>query len=225
MSFPFDSQRGNTTMKNPIHAIAAATSLLLGSTAADAGIIFTEDFETAAGTTFITGPFGSTEREPGSYANGLTVAGWTLSAPLNTYLHDGVSGNTSLLLDSQSGSISRVITGLEVGVQHELTFEYWGDNTGIAGIPISFLFEINGVTTAVSRANTGLATGNFTTYAFAFTAGAASTQLRFVEQGGYGTLFDNISISSVDVPEPGTLALFSLGLLAAGGIRRTRRRS
>lgn len=211
-------------MKKNLSAVITAAALILGSAAANASIIYFEDFESATGTTFITGGFGTTEREAGSYSTNVTLPGWTLSSASSTYVHDGSSGNTSVLLNSIGSGISRTISGLTAGLAHQLTFEYWGDNTSYVGTFQGFVFEIDGSVTPITRAATGLATGNFGSITYDFTATSSSTLLRFTETGGYGTVFDNIAVSSVSVPEPGTLALFAIGLAAAGASRRRSKR-
>jgi len=61
-------------------------------------------------------------------------------------------------------------------------------------------------------------------YSFEFVANSATTTLGFqsLNSGGvFGSLLDGVAVEQVEVPEPSTLALFSLGLLFLG-LRRPR---
>ena len=207
-------------MNRELQALIVA-ALLAIAPVTNAAPVFFEDFEGASGTVVITGPFGATEREAGSYLSNVTVPGWALSVPGNTFVHEGLSGNTSVLLNGGGISMSHTVAGLTAGLPHQLTFEYWGDNEGLGAFQ-RFHFDINGTSVPVARASTGLATGNFGTIEFDFTPTSDSTLLRFTETGGSGTVFDNIRIIAVTsaVPEPAPLALLALALGALAVARR-----
>jgi hypothetical protein len=204
-------------------SLRTALLLLAASVPAvtNAGIIFSEDFELASGNSLLAGGdpvFGSTEREGGAYYQNVSVPGWSLGNSSNTFVHEGSSQNTSVLLNGGgSTSLFRTISGLTVGIAHELAFEYWGDNESFSNHLLRIEFLVNGTLQVVTRNTTGLNTGNFGTVSYTFTPTQATTVLRFAELNGSGAHLDNIVISNaITVPEPGVLAMFGLALLAAG---------
>lgn len=159
-----------------------------------------------------------------SYLTGLHD-GWTytkagISTNGSAFGLTGAIGQAALLQQAGS-SISQVFTF--TGNLLELTFSAEG-RSGYGANSISVL--VDGIALVFSGATAFLPASNtaFTSYTsdlVALTSG--SHTLTFVGNGVNGgdvtTFIDNVSLTAV-VPEPVTLGLFGLGLVALGAVRR-----
>ena len=126
--------------------------------------------------------------------------------------------------------ISQTITDLAIGQQYAVSF-YWAsgqqknyDGETDESLQVSFG---NQKFTTASEHNVSHGFTDWTQQTFVFTADATSNTLNFLAlspQGGLPplVLLDGVSFSAV--PEPGSLALVSLGLVGAAVSNRVRRR-
>jgi hypothetical protein len=205
----------------------AVAALLLSGTAANAVTVFSESFSfDFVGNSLVPNDtsdrFGDTD-----YFFINNVDGWTFNASNTFAAVSFAREDVALLLNENGGggSATRLITGLTVGQQYNLSFLLSGDNRpgqayvltgGIAGLS----FTVNGTVGAA-----GTNPGSLLTYGF--TATNASHLLSFgqasVTDGS--PIIDNITIESVGgaVPEPSSWAMLLAGFGMVGFAARRRR--
>ena len=151
---------------------------------------------------------------------------------------DSPTGDKFVALDTADGAtIAQQISGLTVGQQYNLSFDYAGGQYyPLEGATIQ-AWEVHfgaaqQTTTPLSNASHGF-TGWFTSQ-LSFVASATSELLSFMPIGATTdalppvTLLDNVALTANDplpndVPEPASLALFALGLVAVAVTRRPSR--
>ncbi len=175
-----------------------------------------------------------------SSGDSVSIPGWVVSGANIDYILNPPSwvaaqGSHSLDLNGLGlGGIDQTFATVGGG-QYRVTFSMAGNpdmrpritTLRVSAGGSSSLYTFN-VLEGYSLSNMGWA-GNV----FAFTAQSASTTLSFMSEdssscqgaGGpcpFGPALDNVSVEQI-VPEPGTFALFGLGLIAAGFLRRLRR--
>jgi hypothetical protein len=134
---------------------------------------------------------------------------------------------------SQNNTISQTITGLTVGQQYTLTFNWAAAQDVTAGnVPFSDQINVSFGNSTQSTANTGLLPYgtffNWTAVTMVFTADSTSDVLSFLADGTpYGgppdILLDSVHLNAV--PEPSTLVLSTIvivGFVAVGLRRRAR---
>lgn len=135
-------------------------------------------------------------------------------------------GDQSLDLNNFGGGAIEQSFATEVGRSYSLTFAYANNPDGGEA---SGVVNVLGTTILFSQAvvHAGSTHGNMDWQVFhsVFMADSTTTTLRFVgtNSGAFGLTLDAVSVTAIDsVPEPSSLAMGGLGLIAAGGfaIRR-----
>lgn len=171
---------------------------------------------------------GSFESPSASFSvyTGALGDGWTVTLGdiqvLNAPLGEGAvpqSGNQMVYLDFGNGlnTISQTLTTV-VGQSYDIS--YWvADNDPNS---LSASFGGQDLFSGVSPTNGIGSASDYVNYTFSATATSTSTVLSFSGQwfGGYGTLLDDVSVTSAAAPEPATLGFTALGCLALIALRR-----
>lgn len=214
-----------------------ALALTLASTASNATLVTNGSFEAA----------GSSVCQAGA----TTLSGWVVSAG-NIDVVNGLGNNNCGTASVPDGTNFVDLTGsfnrgaghiyqdiaTTVGTTYQLSF-YFGGNAdwqyyepiyhyGNDGAVKSMDALINGSIAGTYSINTtGFAQGSYgwSQKFLTFTATTGTTRIGFNSldvTGVYGPLLDGVNVS-VDVPEPATLGVFSLGLLGLVASRRKQR--
>lgn len=159
------------------------------------------------------------------------LTGWTIERGsvdlINRHWQSG-SGKYSLDLNGNAPAIiSQTISDLTIGKSYRLSFLLAGNPDG-APAAKSLGVSIGGASQIFSFDTTGNTRGSmgWTGKTLDFTAGAASTVLRFsaLNNGVFGPALDDVAISPVPLPAGAPLLLAGLGAFALMR-RRARRRS
>ncbi|MEK7408026.1 MAG: choice-of-anchor C family protein [Acidobacteriota bacterium] len=175
-------------------------------------------------------PFGDSASIPG-----WVVRGTNIDYILNPPSWVGAEGSLSLDLNGSGiGGIQQSFTTQDGG-RYQVTFFMAGNpdrrprttTLRVTAGDSSALYSFS-VLQGYSLSNMG-----WVANVFEFTAESTSTTLSFwseddstcndpVSPCAFGPALDNVSVNQI-IPEPGTFALFGLGLVAAGFLRRLRR--
>jgi hypothetical protein len=160
---------------------------------------------------FETGNFSGWTQFGNTGATGVTSTNF-----FGTYIHSGTYGGAFGAVGSPGGIFQTLST--TAGQTYLVSFWMSIDS----GVPNSMTFNWNGGADELSLTNA--AAQGMTHYTYLLTATGATTDLRFNIQHNpayYG--LDDVSVTEVQVPEPGSLALAGLALAAAGAVSRRKR--
>ena len=209
-------------------SVTAAASLLaaLAAAPAQAGVIFSDNFDADSAASVLN-------------FNGLI--NWTVSGGTIDYIRSGgfgiscVGGTGGCLdMDGSTGNAGRITSRLvfdfDDGVDYFIDLALSGNQRGGASDTLNFGLVRESDGALLGGAIGPVAPGApFSTYTGGFNGSAApgSWRLYFEGVGGdnIGAILDNVVLRdnrSATVPEPATLLLSGLALLAAGVVRRRR---
>jgi choice-of-anchor C domain-containing protein len=163
-----------------------------------------------------------------------SIPTWTVGSGgvdlITGYWQSPPGGGNSIDLDELAPGSVQTSFGTNAGTEYMLSFELSGNPDGgnpvktvevdVAGVIQTFTFD-------TSIAGNNESNMKWVLETLTFTATGATTNLKFLSlddpDSAYGAAIGNVSV--VAVPEPGTLALLGVGLLATGGfVRRKSRR-
>jgi len=197
--------------KNTILALVAGSMLSVG---AQAGVVFEDNFDSEAGAA------GSHSLDYNSFDH-WSVSGGTVDVVSNGGWGISCAGNAGKCVDldgstGNAGVLSSDAISLAAGV-YSLSFDISGNQRGGSdNLQVTLDGFFNESFNLAYNASWQTVTHTFTV------SGATSNNLIFNHAGGdnVGIMLDNVSLQTVDVSEPGTLALFVLGLAGIGVLRR-----
>jgi Protein of unknown function (DUF642)/PEP-CTERM motif len=186
---------------------------------------------------FGTFPAGSTAITGWTVVNGVNTPSGGSVDLLGTFLTPPPGGGQTVDLDGTAstpggpaaGGLEQTITGLTIGTSYTLSF-YYSNNYQTGGITPSAMVSIGGLSTDISHdSSTGPSNPNYTFFSSTFIATGSSDLLSFLSldpaADQFGIVIGNVQINPTVVPEPASIAMLGLGLLAVGGVSRLRRRA
>lgn len=199
-------------------AIAAA----LAAAPAGAAAIVNGSFETAS---FNPGVF--TTLSAGSTA----ITGWTVGGDsidyIGSYWQPAEGARSIDLSGNNKGSISQLLSGLNVGGRYQVHFSLAGNPDGGAATKVAVASDggAQSGTFFFPQAGNTKANMGWTEQVFSFTAMASTANLTFAAtlNDPYGPALDNVSIAGGAVPEPASWALMIAGFGGVGSLMRRRR--
>ncbi len=199
-------------IKRTLLAFVAGSML---SVSAQAGVIFEDNFDLEAGAA------GSSALNYNSFDQ-WTVSNGTVDVVSNGGWGIQCAGNTGKCVDldgstHNAGIFSSDTFSLAAGI-YSLSFDISGNQRGGSNDNLQVTLD------GFFNQSFNLAYNSpWQTVTHTFTVGSAtSNNLTFNHAGGdnIGIMLDNVSVQSVEVPEPGTFALFVLGLAGVGLLRK-----
>lgn len=206
-------------------AAAAALAATLVVAPAHAAIVFSDNFDTDAASSIL---------------NFDSLINWTVSGGTIDYIRSGgfginCAGGTGgcLDMDGSTGNAGRItsrqVFTLDPGLIYTWQFEVSGNQRGGASDSLLYgLIDASTDTDLVSYVIGPLApSAPFATYTLNIIPGTDPITLRLFFEGvggdNIGVILDNVVLRdnrTANVPEPATLLLSGLALLAAGAVRR-----
>ena len=211
-------------------SLAALAGALALAGAANASVVFSEDFNAAG---FEGASLGLNPAEQFSdrwvhvdYTRINEFNGWDFSDDGAYYVRNTDDRSQGAVLLNENGGIAlQLLNGLVAGQTYTVSLLLNGDNR--PGGTYNLQADLNGAnvfsqfgTDLAAGANPGLLVD------FVFTAAAGANTLRFYQTGSSGEaspIIDNVTVSSAAVPEPATWGLMILGFGGAGALLRRRR--
>ena len=235
-----------------IFAVVVVCVLALGSVgSAQAAVVFSEDWSGATGTALNLPPtIGPTDNYsqlglgtyylpvtlPGGWSQSGQVLGWstgTSTTISGVLLNEGSYGPTEGAI-----TLTSLLTGLHVGSQYRLSFNYWGDNRPTdlwgAGSIYGLVYTVGGASNQIWGSWDTSELGTFNTANYFFTALASSVDLSFasntVSASQASPIIGEVTVCTVRsegnaVPEPATIIIWSLLATLAIGLGCWRKRS
>lgn len=171
-----------------------------------------------------------------TYSNGnsTNISGWTVGGSsvdlITGYWQAPPGGGNSVDLDGLGAGSIQTSFGTNAGTEYTLSFELSGNPDGgnpiktvevdVAGVIQTFTFD----TSAAGNSHGDM---KWILETLTFTATGGITSLKFLSlddaNSDYGAVIGNVVV--VPVPEPGTLAILGVGLLAFGAYSRRKSRT
>ncbi len=206
--------------------VSATLLTAIISTTAHATLIENGSFENIGGSTAI-GGYGSSS----SWQIYSSLPSWEASQNMEIWTNDFIvpayDGNNVLELNAHpasAGGMFSIYQSFEtvIGQEYELLF---AGRKRHANSDEAFMVSVAGLTDSIYNQ----AWGTWTEYSYGFTATSALSTLTFTSLDGgsdtTGNIFDAISVTSVPVPEPSSLALFLFGCIGLGLQRKNQNRA
>jgi hypothetical protein len=198
--------------------------LVVGTFSAHANLIQNGSFENNGSDIYV---------NYGSWQTYNSITGWSNNGNKVEIQNNGIwtgavaaDGSKWLELDSYgSYSITSQSIAAVAGQTYNVSFAYAGRPDSPTPVDNQMTVNLNGTITNYFASNS-VTPGplNWTYGSFSFTA-TGSDFITFKDAGlndSYGILLDNVSVNVAAVPEPATLGLFGIGLLAMAGAVRAR---